>query len=62
MFNRLPVFVLGLTSKLLGLTLPKDCAPEAHFGADFYPLHLKCIVVACRSGFPLPVWFWIVAR
>ena len=43
-------------------TLLRDRAPEAHFGADFYPLNLERIAVACNSSFPLPVWFWIVAR
>ena len=34
--------------------LPRDCAPEAHFGADFYPLNLECIIaVVCNSGFQL---------
>ena len=37
-----------------GVTLPQDCAPEAHFGADFYPLNLERIAVACNSSFPLP--------
>ena len=40
--------------RFVGVTLPRDCAPEAHFGADFYPLNLERIDVACNSGFPLP--------
>ena len=47
----------GSTSKLLGVTLLKDSAPEAHFSADFYPLNLERIAVACSSEFLLPVWF-----
>ena len=40
--------------RFVGATLPRDRAPEAHFGADFYPLNLERIAVACNSGFPLP--------
>ena len=39
--------------RFVGVTLPRDCAPEAHFGANFYPLNLERIAVACNSGFPL---------
>ena len=42
------------TISIRGVTLPRVCAPKAHFGADFYPLNLKRIdAVACNSGFPL---------
>ena len=44
----------GETIPVRGVTIPPDCAPEAHFGADFYPLNLEHIAVACNSGFPLP--------
>ena len=40
--------------RFVGVTLPRDCAPEAHFGAAFFPLNLECIAVACNSSFPLP--------
>ena len=44
--------LLGPTSKIqLGLTLLWDRAPEAHFGADFYPLNLEC----CCLQFWLPI-------
>ena len=46
--------MLRLTSKLLGATLLRDCAPEAYFGADFYPTNLERIDIACSSVFPLP--------
>ena len=46
--------MIETTSHFHGATLPWDCAPEAHFGADFYPLNLERIAVACSSGFPLP--------
>ena len=29
--------------RFVGVTLPRDCASEAHFGADFYPLNLERI-------------------
>ena len=47
----------GETIPIRGVTLSRDRALEAHFGADFYPLNLERIAVACNSGFPLPVWF-----
>ena len=40
--------------QFVGVTLPRDRAPEVHFGADFYPLNLERIAVACSSGSPLP--------
>ena len=39
--------------RFVGVTVPRDRAPEAHFGADFHPLNLERIAVACNSGFPL---------
>ena len=48
--------------RFVGVTLPRDRASEAHFGADFYSINLERIAVACYSGFPLPVWFWIITR
>ena len=47
--------ILGMKPlRFVGATLSRDSAPEAHFDADFYPLDLERIVVACKSGFPLP--------
>ena len=40
--------------RFVGVTLPRDRVPEAHFGADFYLLNLECIAVACNPGVPLP--------
>ena len=40
--------------RFVGVTLPRDRAPEAHFGADFDSLNLECIAVVCNSSFPLP--------
>ena len=40
--------------RFVGATLPRNRAPEAHFGADYYTLNLERISVACSSGFPLP--------
>ena len=31
-----------------------DTSALRHFGADFHPLNLEHIAVACNSGFPLP--------
>ena len=39
----------------IGATFPWNFGPEAHFRADFYPLNLERIAVACSSDFPLPV-------
>ena len=36
-----------------GDTSVRSCARDEHFGADFYPINLERIAVACSSGFPL---------
>ena len=46
--GRRPYPAGGVTSKILG--------------ADFYPLNLERIAVACDSDFPFSVWLWIIAR
>ena len=48
--------------RFVEVTHPRDRAPGAYFGDDFYTVSLERIVVACNSSFPLPARLWIVAR
>ena len=52
---QMAVLLVGMKRfRFVGVTHPRVRAPEAHFGADFYPLNLERIAIACNSGFPLP--------
>ena len=45
---------MGETIPIHGGDTSTRLCPEAHFGANFYPLNLERIDVACNAGFPLP--------